>query len=132
MALLLLPVVLSILVLAAHFLRAGNVLAIAGLLALLPLLALRRRWVAGVARYTLWLGTGIWVYTAIAIAADRIPLGQPWLRAALILGGVAILTLLSSLVFSARRARAFYGGVETADPGQTAKQPSEERPPVTV
>ena len=128
-ALLLLPVILSILVLAAHFLRAGNILALVGLLMLLPLLALRRGWVAAVARYTLWLGTGVWVYTALAIAADRIPLGQPWLRAALILGGVAILTLLSSFAFKSRRVRAFYLGAEQSAPAPVdgAVQPAEER-----
>ncbi len=132
MALLLLPVILSILALAAHFLRSGNLLALVGLLALLPLLALRRRWVASVARYTLWLGTGVWVYTAIAIAAERMPLGQPWLRAALILGGVAILTLLSSLVFGARRARSFYQGGDAVSAPETTSSPAEERQPAAV
>ncbi len=128
MALLLLPVILCILALAAHFLRSGNFLALLGLLALVPLLALRRRWVASVARYTLWLGSGVWVYTAIAIAARRIPLGEPWERAALILAGVAILTLASSLVFTSRRARAFYQGGEAVLDAETAPPASEEQP----
>ncbi len=115
-ALLLLPVILSILVLAAHFLRSGNFFAVAGLLALVPLLALRRSWVATVARSTLWLGSAVWVYTAIAIAADRIPLGEPWQRAALILGGVALLTVFSSFAFRSERVRAFYQGGEEPAP----------------
>ncbi|HEX9108205.1 MAG TPA: hypothetical protein VF832_13275 [Longimicrobiales bacterium] len=131
MVLLLLPVILSVLVLAAHFLRAGNLLALAGLLALVPLLALRRRWVALVARYTLWLGTGVWVYTAIFIAADHIGRGQPWQRASLIFGGVALLTLLSSLVFGFRRVRVFYQGGE-AGTGEASAPAAEERQPATV
>lgn len=107
-ALLLLPVVLADLVLAAHFLREGNLLVVAALLALLPLLALRRAWVATVARLTLWLGTGVWLYTLLRLGAERSRLGEPWVRMALILGGVAAFTALASLVFRSPHLQARY------------------------
>ncbi len=107
-ALLLLPVILSILVLAAHFLRDGNYFAVLGLLALVPLLAVRRRWVAGVARCTLWLGTGVWLYSILRFTSERLRLGEPWIRMAVILGGVALFTALSSIVFSSPRLRAWF------------------------
>ncbi len=123
-ALYLLPAALSALILAAHFLRDGNFAAVVGLLALIPLLALRRRWVSVVARLTLWLGTGVWLYTLTRIALERTRLGEPWLRMALILGGVALFTALSALSFHVPRLRAWYGrpapapAREPEDPGQ--------------
>ena len=116
-SLLLLPALLSALVLAAHFLRTGNVVAVAGLLALVPLLFLRRRWVSRLARATLWLGTGVWLYTAARFTMERLRLGMPWLRMVLILGGVAAFTALSSLVFRTARLRAWYRDVP---PGSAA------------
>lgn len=107
-ALFLLPVGLSLLVLAAHFDRAGNYPALIVVLALIPLLALRRGWVANIARVTLWLGSAVWVYTVLRIAAQRLRLGEPWMRMAIILGVVAAFTALSSLVFSSRRLKAYY------------------------
>lgn len=117
--LLLLPAVLSALVLAAHFLRTGNLLAVAGLLALVPLLFLRRRWVSRLAMVTLWLGTAVWLYTAARFTMERLRFGMPWLRMVLILGGVAAFTALSSLVFRTVRLREWYRDVppESAAPG---------------
>jgi hypothetical protein len=39
----------------------------------------------------------------------RIEYEQPWVRMAIILGAVAVLTLLSALVFKAGSLRRFYG-----------------------
>lgn len=108
-ALLLLPVILSLLALAAHFVRSANYLAVLGLLALIPLLTLRRPWVALVARGTLWLGAGVWLYTGARFTLERLRLGEPYLRMVLILGGVAAFSALSSFVFSHRQLRARYG-----------------------
>ena len=107
-ALYLLPAILSVLLLAAHFLRESNFLVVVGLLALLPVLAWRARWVAVLARCTLWLGALVWLFTLVRLAAFRLRLGEPWLRMALILGGVAAFTALSALVFSAPILRAWY------------------------
>jgi hypothetical protein len=82
---------------------------VAALLCLIPLLALRRRWVSRVAQAVLWLGAAIWVYSIVRFTAERLRLGQPWLRMALILGGVASFTVLSSLVFRSDGLRAWYG-----------------------
>ncbi len=118
-ALLLLPPVLSVLVLAAHFLRTGDFLVVAALLALIPLLFVRARWVVRVAVGTLWLGSAVWVYTAARFTLERLRFGMPWLRMVLILGGVAAFTALSSLVFRTVRLREWYRGVppESAAPG---------------
>ncbi len=130
--LLLLPPILSFLLLAAHFLRSANYLAVLGLLALIPLLALRRPWVALVARATLWLGTGVWLYTMAVFTAERLRLGEPYLRMVLILGGVALFTALSSLAFSSRRLRERYaaGAAEVIEP--TTAAPEQEQALETV
>lgn len=116
--LLLLPVVLSALVLAAHFLRTSNVLAVLAVLALLPLLAVRRRWVVTVARVILLLGALVWLWTLSRFTLERVAVGQPFLRMVAILGGVAAFTALSPLVFRTGRLKARYGG--TASVGGAA------------
>jgi len=125
----LLPAILSFLVLAAHFLRGADYLAVLALLALVPLLRLRRPWVSRVARSTLWLGTGVWLYATARFTADRLRLGEPYLRMVLILGGVALFTALASLPFFSRRLRTWYaGGAGDAASGSRAAEPE----PVTV
>ena len=104
-ALLLAPPVLSFLLLGAHFYRSAHDLLVGACVALAVLACVPRRWAAGVARVALALGALEWVRTTIDFARDRAAAGQPWLRLVLILGGVGLFTLASSLVFSARRLR---------------------------
>ncbi len=86
--------------LAAHFLRAGNVI-MTGVCALLPaLLLLHRRWSVRVLQVLLYCGTALWLRTAVLIARQRMRLGQPWGRMAVILGAVAIVTLISGLLLN--------------------------------
>ena len=62
-ALQLLPVVLSLLVLAAHFLRAGNGIMVVLVLGLLGLLAVPRAWAARTVQIALQLGAVEWLWT---------------------------------------------------------------------
>ncbi len=95
----LLPPIVSLLVLGAHFLRRGNLLVTAVCLGLIALLAVPRRWVAQIVRFALLLGGVEWVRTLIILTRERESLGEPWSRMALILGAVALVTLASTLVF---------------------------------
>jgi len=95
----LLPVIISFLLLSAHFLRAGQVVVVVVLLALLFLLFLRRYWVPWVIQVILLLGAVEWLVTLYSVAQVRIVSGMPWTRMAIILGVVALFTALSSLVF---------------------------------
>lgn len=104
----LLPVVLSLLVLGAHFLRAGNIAMVAAVLVVLGLLGVRRRWAARVVQAALLLGAVEWVRTLVDLVALRTQAGQPVLRLVLILGGVALVTGLSALVFRAAGLRSRY------------------------
>jgi hypothetical protein len=104
----LLPVIISFLLLGAHFYRAGAGIA-AGLCAALPLLLfLRKPWVPRTFQVFLALGALEWLRTLFAFATIRIALEQPWIRLAVILGAVALFTALSALVFRSRALKSFY------------------------
>lgn len=104
----LLPVILSLLLLAAHFYRAGQVVVTALCLALPLLLLLRKSWVPRLFQVLLVLGALEWLRALYGFAAMRIAFGEPWTRLALILGAVALFTGLSGLVFRNRKLQARY------------------------
>ncbi len=104
------PAFLSLLALAAHFLRGGH-LVLAGLsLGAVALLTVRRRWAGAVLQVYLALGVAVWALQAWVIAQARIERGEPYGRMLLILGLVAAVSGLSALLLRGRRARAWFGG----------------------
>jgi hypothetical protein len=104
----LMPVALSLVVLGAHFLRAGDIVMVGLALVVLGLLGVRRAWAARSLQAVLLLGAAEWVRTLLRLYAERREAGQPALRMAIILGGVALVTALSALVFRASRVRSWY------------------------
>ncbi len=94
-----LPVVISLLLLGAHFFRAGSVWLAGIFLAMPVLLAIKARWVARLLQIVLVIGALEWVRTLIVFATERAAAGQSWTRLAVILGVVALLTLVSATVF---------------------------------
>jgi hypothetical protein len=105
--LLLLPGV-ALLILAAHYFRD---MAWPGLIAcgvLVLLLPLRQRWVPALLQVCLVAGAAQWLWTAAMLVQQRTALGRPWGRLALILGGVALLTAASALVFRSAAVQAYY------------------------
>lgn len=107
-ALALIPAVLSVLVLAAHFLRAGQLAVVVVLVAILPLLGLRRRWVPRLFQLVLGLGALEWLRTLLALRSMRLALGQPHARMAAILAAVALFALLSAALFELAPVRRWY------------------------
>ena len=108
----LIPVFISLLLLASHFLRYGNILFMALSLSVIPLLAIRKKWVVLLVRILLFLGTLEWVRTIWTLAAIRMEFGKPYLRMAIILGGVALFTFLSAFVFKSKRLRSRFSEAE--------------------
>jgi hypothetical protein len=100
--------VLSALLIAAHFSRAGNTGMVAISLALPALLLVRRPWAARGVQAGLVLAAIEWFWTLANLARQRIASGEPWLRLALILGTVALLTAASALVFRSEKLRRRY------------------------
>lgn len=110
------PVILSALVLGAHFFRARQ-LPLVGLSLALPLLLLfRERWSARAVQAGLVLGALEWLRTLAIFAGQRMEAGRPWGRLAFILGVVAALTALSGLAVRVPPARIGKPGPE-ATPG---------------
>lgn len=91
------------LILAAHFLRMGAMPGVLFCLAL-PVVAVltRARWALRSLQGLLLLGSASWVVTALRIGAERRVAGEPWLRMALILGTVAVLSALAAVMLSRR------------------------------
>jgi len=106
----LLPVLVSILLLAAHFFRAGQVVLVFVLPGLLLLLMVKKFWVPWVMQVVLLLGAAEWLRTLFFVAQMRIEYDMPWMRLVIILGAVALLTACSGLVFRGKALRKRYSG----------------------
>ncbi len=103
------PVVVSLLVLAAHFLRAGNEVAVAVLLLLIPALFVRRSWTVRLVQVALIVGALEWLRTLYVLAQMRAVQGEPYTRMAVILGVVAAVSLVSALILETKTMRSIYG-----------------------
>jgi len=108
----LLPVILSLLLLAAHFYRAGLAPLTVLCVALPLLLFLRQAWVPRLFQVLLVIGALEWLRALYGFAAMRIAFGEPWTRLAVILGAVALFTGCSGLVFRCSKIRARYAASE--------------------
>ena len=106
--LLFIPIVLSLLILGAHFLRFGNNVGIAGVLVLSAMLFIRQWWVARLMQVVLVLGALEWAYTIWELVMLRSAHGLPYVRMVVILGTVAAVTLCSALLFQTATLKKVY------------------------
>ena len=104
----LLPVILSLLLLGAHFSRQNLEPLILLPVVLLGLLFVRQPWVANLTRVVLALASLEWLRTAVVLILQRQSLEMPWGRLAVILGAVSLFTLASALVFRSAALRDRY------------------------
>ena len=95
----LLPVLLSYILLVAHFFRGRMYLPLVVSLAVPFVLLVPRRWSARLVQVVLVLGALEWIRTVLMLVMARKAAGQPWTRMAIILGFVAVFTAASSMVF---------------------------------
>ncbi len=102
------PVVLSLVVLGAHFMRYGYSIVVFGLLVLIALLFVRRPWVARLTQVVLILGALEWVRTLYELVQIRAASGQPATRMTVILGVVLAVTLCSALLFQSPVLKSIY------------------------
>lgn len=93
-------VVVSLLVLGAHFLRAGHPWLVLALLLAPLLLLVRRTWAIRCLQVVLLLGALEWLRTLVALASVRLQAGEPVLRMGLILSVVAAVAVLSAIGLS--------------------------------
>ncbi len=102
------PVLLSALLLGAHFYRAGQLPLVLVVLAAPTILFFRRPWAARIIQIGLIAGGLEWARTMVGLVMARQAMGAPWTRLALILGAVSVLTACSALVFRSRALKERY------------------------
>ncbi len=90
---------MSLVVLGAHFLRAGATYFVVAMVVLLLLLAVRKRWAARLVQIALLIGTAEWLRTIVNLTRTRMMIGEPYARMVIILGIVAAVTFLSAAAF---------------------------------
>jgi hypothetical protein len=102
------PVVLSLVILGAHFMRYENLIGVSGSLGLIALLFVRRPWVARLMQVVLVIGALEWVRTLYELVQVRVATGQPVTRMAVILGAVTLVTFCSALLFQSSVLKRIY------------------------
>jgi len=100
---------LALLLLAAHFYRAGLLPLAVLCLAFVGLLGVPRAWAARAVQIALAAGSLEWLRTLAVFAAERVALGQPYLRLVGILLVAALFTAASAFVFRSYPLRVRYG-----------------------
>ena len=103
------PIVLSLILFGAHFLRDGNWIGVFGSLLVVALLFVHRPWAARVIQVVLLLGALEWAHTLYELVQIRAAHGQPFIRMAVIIGVVQTVTLLSALLFQTPVLKRIYG-----------------------
>ena len=104
----LLPVILSLFLLTAHFYRAGIMFMVICVPASALLMFVRTQWAVRVVQGILVLGGIEWIRTLVMLVMLRQDMGMPWVRLAVILGVVAVITISSALVFRLKPLRERY------------------------
>jgi len=88
--------------------RYGNEIGMICSIALLGLMFLRQPWVARLVQVALVLGALEWVRTLYELVQVRTALGEPATRMVIILGSVAVVTLVSALLFQSKTMKKVY------------------------
>ena len=105
----LLPAVLALLLLAAHFYRADLAFLVPACIGLVLLMMVRLAWVPRWVAGALVLAALEWLRTLLVLAGARLEAGETWLRLVIILGGVLLLTLAAAWPLRTDAARHWYG-----------------------
>ena len=113
----LLPVVLSALLLAAHFFRMESPVLVVLALVIPFVLFIKRPWAARLVQVALVVGAMEWIRTLVMLVARRQEEGEPWTRLAIILAVVALFTASSALPFSVSRSVRRTFGLEKPQDG---------------
>ncbi|KPK01943.1 MAG: hypothetical protein AMK71_03930 [Nitrospira bacterium SG8_35_4] len=104
----LLPVTVSLVLLGAHYYRAGFTPLVAIMGTGVLILLARQPWAARIVQVLLIIGGIEWVRTAFNLVMARQSMGTPWIRLSLILAGVALLAIGSLFIFRTGSVRRRY------------------------
>ncbi len=100
--------VIAALLLGAHFYRAGSYLLVALCLATPMLFLFKKRWSLILLELAAYGAAATWLGATLALVAVRQQVGRPWTVAAVILGAVALFTLVAGLLLNSRAMREHY------------------------
>jgi len=104
----LIPVILSFLILAAHFSRLNITFLVISALIIPLLLFIKKAWAARTIQLTLIAGAGEWIRIMFVYIDIRKETEQDWTRLAVILSVVSLFTLLSVLIFQSKSVKKNY------------------------
>jgi NAD-dependent dihydropyrimidine dehydrogenase PreA subunit len=108
--------ILSCVLLAAHFSRVQNNWFAVACLAFPFILLSKKEWVMRIFQVFLLFGGFIWIERTISLVRERQQDGQSWVRLAVILGVVALFTILSAAVFNNKKIQTIF---KKGHPGST-------------
>ena len=95
----LLPAIISISLLAAHYYRAGLIPLVVIVGGSLLVLFAREKWAARIIQAELFIAGLEWIRTIISLVSVRQSMNMPWMRLTIILGAVAVAAFASTGVF---------------------------------
>jgi ABC-type transport system involved in cytochrome c biogenesis permease subunit len=104
----LIPLILSAVLIAAHFLRSFDLIPMLLCLAAPFLLLIKKRWVLPVLQVLTVVSALIWMYALYGIIQERIFEGRSWIASAIILGVVAAFSLFSGWLLNSPKVRDNY------------------------
>ena len=90
--------IIALLLAGAHFGRAGDTILKYLFVALPLLLLVRKKWSDMILAVSISITVPVWIHTTLGIIAVRKAAEIPWLRMAIILGGVAIFSLITAFL----------------------------------
>ncbi len=90
--------IIALLLAAAHYGRAGDTILKYLFVALPLLLLVRKKWSDMILAVSVLITVPVWIHTTLGIIADRKAAEIPWLRMAIILGGVALFALIAAFL----------------------------------
>lgn len=100
--------ILACVLLAAHFSRVQND-RLALMCLVLPFILLsKKKWTMRIFQVFLLVGGAVWIERTISLVRSRQQLNQSWIRLAVILGAVALFTILSTLVFKSKKIQGIF------------------------
>lgn len=112
---------LMILLLAAHFSRAGNPILMVLVLVFPFLFLIKKAWVIQVLQVVSYASAIIWVFSAYQYIVIRISNGQDWLRLMIILFVVALYSALTGYLLNSDKVKEIYGVM-----GENEEEPETE------
>jgi len=104
----LLPLIFSVILIAAHVMRFNGLYPALLVLALLLTLFIRSKWTLKGWQIALAAGIVMWAQTTYNIVQMRMAINEPWLRLAIIMGAVIAFTLYSILSLENKKIKAVY------------------------